>query len=770
MPFPIPEPGPDERPQLAFMLEGDLPDPEPGSLAAAGLPAGLDYQALLEGLAASGALDGNEEEQDAELADRLEAARNGRMGPCDPAAIAALAVEHMEPGPAQAGWLRVAAAAADRLNENELAGVAIASRQLTSWAAASELAAVAQITSRAAAADPRIGVESGGRPARVCRDALGQIALALMLTHHGAEAWADLAVTLAWRLPDTGAALAAGRIDLYRARLIAEFTSVLSQEAARTVEKQVLPDAGGRTSGDLRARLRRAVIAADPDGAERRRRAAERSADVRLYPDHDQTATLTASSLPQIESAAGYARITALARARMAAGMPGPLSLNRAQVLLGLILGTLPLIPPADGASPDDYPPDDHDPGDGGAGPGSGGGAGHDGPGPGQDGGGQDGGGQDGGGPGQDGGGQDGGGPGQDGGGQDGGGPGQDGGGQDGGGPGQDGGDCGRPDDLPAPRDEDAPPDDGLDDLPGEEPGSGWDPADDDDDPTGAGPAPAWPALGVIPPALAPRPARPADGRPVCGPLDATLPWTTLVGLDEHPGTLGRVGPITAVQARLLAGAAETDPDAQWRVIVTNRAGQAIAVARIRRRACAARVRAARVRTARDRPPGPEPPGAGLAGRVTVTISQDTLAEHRHRSGPGPPGGIAAAVLRTAARALDKALTQAEADQAVGGCAHHAQSSAYRPPPRLREHVIARDLTCRSPVCRQPAWRSDLDHTRPWEKGGRTCSCNLGGGCRRDHQLKQDPRWKLEQARPGYFTWTTPAGRTYTVGPDEHPL
>ncbi len=387
MSFPIPDPGPDEPPPPAFMLEGELPDPEPGSLAAAGLPAALDYQALLEGLAASGALDGNEEEQDAELADRMEAARDGRLGRCDPAAVAALAVEHMEPGPAQAGWLSVAAAAAGRLNEHELAGVAIASRQLESWAAASELTAVAQVTARAAAADPRIGVESDGRPARVGRDALGQVALALMLTHHGAEAWADLAVTLAWRLPDTGAALAAGQIDLYRARLIAEFTGVLSQAAARTVEKQVLADAGSRTSGDLRARLRRAVITADPDGAERRRRAAERSADVRLYPDHDQTATITASSLPQIESAAGYARITALARARMAAGMPGPLRLHRAQVLLGLILGTLPFIPPADGATPDEYPPDDDDPDDGGAGPGSGGGPGDD-SGPGNEGGG----------------------------------------------------------------------------------------------------------------------------------------------------------------------------------------------------------------------------------------------------------------------------------------------------------------------------------------------------------------------------------------------
>ena len=106
----------------------------------------------------------------------------------------------------------------------------------------------------------------------------------------------------------------------------------------------------------------------------------------------------------------------------------------------------------------------------------------------------------------------------------------------------------------------------------------------------------------------------------------------------------------------------------------------------------------------------------------------------------------------------------------AGGCAHGDASGAYRPPPRLREFVIARDVTCRNPACRQPAWRADLDHTIAYDHSGRTCRCNLGGACRRDHQLKQHPRWKLEQTRPGEFTWTTPAGRKYTVAPDTHPV
>jgi Domain of unknown function (DUF222) len=722
----------------------ELPDTEPGSAGA-----GLDYEALREALAASHMPDG----RDAELDERITAVEEGRLEPCDLARIAALAVEHMEPGPAQAGWLDVATAARERLDENELTGMAIASRQLASWAAASELAAVAQITSRAAAADSKIGVAANLRPARVCRDAVGQVEMALTLTHYGAEEWADLAVTLAWRLPATGQALAAGFIDAYRARLIADATSVLSEEDARRVEERVLHCAGRRTYADLRERLARGVIAVDPEAAERRRQAAEGHADVRLYADDDQTATVSASKLPQIQAAAGFARLDALARARKAAGLPGSLGFHRSQVLLGMMHDTLPYIPPADGAPPDQPPPGDDGPEDddpstdpsagpaGDAGHGSGVGPADDDsvlsdPGP----------------------------------------DGPDGprGNGDAGpnrGPGVGGGVDDAPasdgpwDGPPAPRDEDAPRDDGFDGL---EDGAGvsWDPCEEDDDPCGTGPAPAWPALGVIPPALARRdPGPPADGRPVPGLLDVTLPWTTLRGLGQEPGTLGRIGPITGVQARQLARAAEADRGAQWRVIVTTPAGQAIAVSRVRRPR-------GHGGGARDRPPGPAPPGAGLVGRVTVTISQDIVTDSRQEaSGPGPPGGMAAAAQAAAARALDKARAQAELDSAAGGCSHHDQSAAYRPPPRLREYVTARDLTCRNPVCRQPAWRADLDHTKPWAPGGTggpTCPCNLGGRCRRDHILKQHPRWGFAQDG-GEFTWTAPSGRRYTVGPDTHP-
>jgi hypothetical protein len=733
------------RPWFAWAEGSAEVGPVPAEVPGAVGPDGLDYEALLEALADSGRLAGADADQDAVLADELAAAGDGRMSPPDLAQTAALAVEHMAPGAAQAAWLEVATAAAGRLDEDALAGVAIAAQQAASHAHATGLTAAAQISARAADADSRIGLAADGRPVRLCRDAQGQIGLALMLPDYTAAVWADLGITLAWRLPATGAALTAGRIDLDRAKAIAGATGVLSEQRARQVEATILPQAGRLTVPDLKDRLARAVIAADPDGAERRRQAAERHADVRLYGEVDQTATLVADKQPQIEAAAGFARLNALARARKAAGFAGPLGWHRSQVLLGLLNGTLPPTPPAQGAPPDQPPPDDPRPNDGGPNDG----------GP-NDGGPNDGGPNDGG-PGD--------GPGSGRGDLSGPGSADGRGGSNGagGGPGagsRRGPDTdGLPGDGPAPRDEDAPEDDGLDEaLANAEQDDRWDP-DEEDDLAGTGPESVWPELGAIPPALARPTIRPVDGRPVPGLLDVTLPWTTLADHSDAPGLLGRIGPITAEQARHLARTAETDQAVPWRVIVTNAAGQAIAVSRIRRRRGPPRESSCR-----------DGPGSGLVGRITVTISRDIITASRPPGGPDPPSGIAAATLRAAAQALERALAQARVDAQAGGCAHAGESSAYRPPPRLREFVIARDVTCRKPTCRQPAWRGDLDHTHPYDQHGRTCGCNLGGACRGDHQLKQHPRWKLEQTRPGEFTWTTPAGRTYTTEPDVHPV
>ncbi len=744
-------------------LAGTAPASSPGTAscgtAGAGGTAGLDAAAQLADGADDGVLLGpvfeDEEAVQEQILDDLE--RYG--GPRVPvAALAGRVAEHLAPGPDLAAWL--AAAPVAELTDEDLAASAGSWRRLGSWAQAHELAAVAQIAARAAARDEQAGTGEDGRPAQVPASAAAEVALELTMSPYSAAAWADLAVELSGRLAATGAALAAGVIDVPRARLITEATSLLSDHNARAVEARVLPAAGSQTTGMLRAALRRAVLAIDPAGAEERRKEAERRARVVLYPDQDQTATLAGQRMPVIHAAAAMARIKAMARAQQADGADGPLDLLCAQIYIALLLGT-PIPPPPDtppGHPPGDDPPGNpyHDPGGPGGTDDQGGtdddpGAGDHGPG---------------------------------------GGPRR--GARHDDLPHDDGpaegvlGEDVPGEDVPPPGDQDAPrPEDDYP-CPDDGPDGRYRDDDDADSWPAAMPASNWPDLpAMIPPALTSPGARPLDGRPPAGLLDVSLPWETLTGTSPAPGHLGRIGPVTATQARQLAAIAATDPDAEWRIIITTGAGHALAVTRI----------------PRPRPPGGHPPGpgpgkahgartgsaeepgestgtstgTGLVGRMTLTIPEDTLTHPppwpEPGTGAGPPGQILGLALRAATRATASARAAMAADAtAAGGCAHTGASPGYRPPPRLKEYITARDLTCRFPRCRQPAWRGDPDHTIPFDNGGLTCRCNLGGLCRSHHLLKHHPDWKLAQTTPGHFTWTTPSGRIYTTTPDAHPL
>jgi hypothetical protein len=279
-----------------------------------------------------------------------------------------------------------------------------------------------------------------------------------------------------------------------------------------------------------------------------------------------------------------------------------------------------------------------------------------------------------------------------------------------------------------------------------------WDPARGDPlDDHFARPDAQWP-WPAIPPAV------PGAGRgasPAGGLLELTLSWATLTCTADAPGILGRIGPVSAVQARQLARLANRGYQTQWRVILTDSDGRCVGVGRV----------------PRIRPPaGTQPPGlTDVVGRVAVILPAAVL-DGSPSSADRRSAGIYAEIISTARRALAAARRRAAADQAApAGCAHTEASASYRPPPRVREYVVARDVTCRYPSCGQPAWRGDLDHTQPWDEGGPTCPCNMGALCRRHHRLKQLRGWDLVQPQPGTFRWVTPAGRTYAVQPDRQP-
>ena len=100
---------------------------------------------------------------------------------------------------------------------------------------------------------------------------------------------------------------------------------------------------------------------------------------------------------------------------------------------------------------------------------------------------------------------------------------------------------------------------------------------------------------------------------------------------------------------------------------------------------------------------------------------------------------------------------------------HGYDEPGYVPSRKLEHLIRARTQTCSAPGCRWPAWRCDLDHTVPFDAGGRTCDCNLAPLCRRHHRCKQATGWRLEQPESGTMLWTTPAGRRYLTEPESYP-
>ncbi len=248
----------------------------------------------------------------------------------------------IEPGPGLASWL--CQARPDQQDEAALVNSITGWRKLTSWAQAQELAAVAELGRRRGVMDDP---ERDRDPARElsAEFASNEVALALTLTQCAAEWWLNLAVSMSSRLPATWSALSEGTIDLARARLIDVWTTPLDDDQAGAVERKVLVRAGHQTTGQLRASLQRAVISVDPTAAERRRTQAEKNARVELSGEESGTAQLAGHFLPAAQASAAWARINAMAEAMKGHGAGGGIDLLRAQVFIGLLLGTVPQPP-----------------------------------------------------------------------------------------------------------------------------------------------------------------------------------------------------------------------------------------------------------------------------------------------------------------------------------------------------------------------------------------------------------------------------------------
>jgi hypothetical protein len=231
-----------------------------------------------------------------------------------------------------------------------------------------------------------------------------------------------------------------------------------------------------------------------------------------------------------------------------------------------------------------------------------------------------------------------------------------------------------------------------------------------------------------------------------------TTPVATLLGLADRPGLLEGLGPVDPWLARDLATASAAHPRTAWCLTVTDTRGRAVG------HACARPEPRHRARRRKRGPPGrTRPPGTTSTG-FTLT-----------RTGPGPPGGYGTWRFTTGIPGQRAWIIEIHPIPA-GPCDHRYQAKGHDPGVKLRHLTQIRHATCTAPMCGRPSDRADFEHNIPYEAGGRTCLCNGGPKCRHDHQLKQDPHWKVEQHPDGTFTWTTPSGRQYTTEPTRYPI
>ncbi len=159
---------------------------------------------------------------------------------------------------------------------------------------------------------------------------------------------------------------------------------------------------------------------------------------------------------------------------------------------------------------------------------------------------------------------------------------------------------------------------------------------------------------------------------------------------------------------------------------------------------------------------------AALA-EVQVVVAADTLLGQSdlpaHVPGTGP---IDADEVRSiAAQARWRRLLV----DPVSGTLLDRGTTVYRPPRRLRQHVLARDGTCVFPTCSTPAVLAQVDHTVSFAdigQGGRvgtTSADNTGPLCSRHHDAKTHLGWQLHQPSAGRFTWTSPSGSVHGCAP-----
>ncbi|WP_285709840.1 DUF222 domain-containing protein, partial [Microtetraspora sp. NBRC 16547] len=182
------------------------------------------------------------------------------------------------------------------------------------------------------------GMEKMAEPDKNSPD---EVRSALGLTRRAAEREYGFAYDLKIRLPRVRDALSAGLIDKARAVVFCDWLEDVPIELARAVADHLLPKAGKWTTSELREKIKKLLIAADPAWARRKYERAVHQRRVIGVRHADGSASITGEQLPVDQAAAAIARVDAIAVRAKKSGLHAPIDHVRADVFLGLLEGSM---------------------------------------------------------------------------------------------------------------------------------------------------------------------------------------------------------------------------------------------------------------------------------------------------------------------------------------------------------------------------------------------------------------------------------------------
>ena len=250
----------------------------------------------------------------------------------------------MRPGPVLAALTEQAAGDLGRLTDNQVLGAMAAAGRLAARAEYLRLAAVAEFTRRRDAQYQ--DAKARGVP-RGCRDGEfpdAELGMELVTSQNAARDTMDQALDLETRLPRTRAALAAGLIDEYRARLIWRPTRHLTDADAGRADEVLAVLAPGLRYDQLARKAAAVAMKLDPDAFTRGKDKARADRQrVTAGREESGNAFLSGRELAVEDALASKAHIDALAVALRRGGLPGTLQRLRVLAFTDLTQGRDPL-------------------------------------------------------------------------------------------------------------------------------------------------------------------------------------------------------------------------------------------------------------------------------------------------------------------------------------------------------------------------------------------------------------------------------------------